>query len=1023
MYSFEGQFRRRPQVRLGGASGAERREQAIQRAQLERSRRAQTERHQLCAGRLQAFVRGCLGRARLRRRLREAFDAEWTAERAALSAAAAPDASLVRRLAARLCWFYRADEEDWRRLVALCQLLLRHAPLRDALAGSYPLSRLLLFCVQSLGGAADGGRSLAVPQRLLEVSLDGAAAAAHLQYLVPRSYFGHMRRLLEARVPPLEEDAVQAPVPQAAAVLLLLQQPLRLAQRPGPLSDVILAEFAGCFLQPRFSSQVRHWLLPALAADGAFPLARCLQVLSARRQQLPPSTWLLFSLLALGRDALDAQPAEVRLLYLELLDWASAHLRPRWSSERVDEDDSDDEMAAAESPEQRQEADTLEEALAVLDRPAHVQALRRLVDDAAPESGAVRALCGLCYHLISRERLALHKYRLLYTLAFSKSFLRRLWAVVEQCSSPASLFGERRSLLQTVAAGTDLPADERERLVPPLAAFCALFAHMLVTLQDGELVGAAPLFPLPQLVAMSAALRDVYLGLVQLAYPDLQPSVSSTYSSALRSVGVPAARPTDGEAAAHWTSLLRSVNALLWQLQSRDARLAFCPPGHWSERTQPLTAERIPEVVALFKADLQAFRPFAGPVRYSRDELEAGSPIVSSRDVRMMLLLRQLPFVFSFPQRVQLFQELIRQDKHGAQSELDHFMAGAGNAINCNIRRNYIYEDAFEKLSPDNEPSLKPRMRVKMFLSELLKTAFDPNRGFFRTTNNNQLYPNPQVELLVERPLDHYFFIGRVLGKAMYEQMLVELPLAAFFLTKLLGRHSDSVDIHYLDSLDPVMYKNLLYLTTYDGDVSELGLDFTVNVTELGESRIEELKPGGAGVAVTNANHIEYVHLVADFKLNRQIQRQCAALRRGLADVIPLEWLQLFDHRELQTLISGAAIPVDVADLRAHTKYSGGYSDDHPVIETFWRVAAGLTDRQKTQLLKFVTSCSRPPLLGFRELYPPLCIHSAGADDADRLPSASTCMNLLKLPEYRDEETLRSKLCYAIESEAGFELS
>ena len=105
----------------------------------------------------------------------------------------------------------------------------------------------------------------------------------------------------------------------------------------------------------------------------------------------------------------------------------SAHLRPRWSAERVDDDDSDDEMADAESPEQREEADTLQEALVALDWPEHVLALRRLVDGAAKSGGvAVRALCGLCYHLISRERLALHTYHLLYTLAFSKSFLRRL---------------------------------------------------------------------------------------------------------------------------------------------------------------------------------------------------------------------------------------------------------------------------------------------------------------------------------------------------------------------------------------------------------------------------------------------------------------------------------------------------------------------------------------------------------------------------------------------------------------------
>jgi ubiquitin-protein ligase E3 C len=82
------------------------------------------------------------------------------------------------------------------------------------------------------------------------------------------------------------------------------------------------------------------------------------------------------------------------------------------------------------------------------------------------------------------------------------------------------------------------------------------------------------------------------------------------------------------------------------------------------------------------------------------------------------------------------------------------------------------------------EPELRLKMRVQLvnvvgmdeagvdgggvfreFLSELLKTAFDPNRGFFRLTKDNQLYPNPNVHLLIEDFPRHYFFIGRILGK------------------------------------------------------------------------------------------------------------------------------------------------------------------------------------------------------------------------------------------------------------------
>jgi len=51
------------------------------------------------------------------------------------------------------------------------------------------------------------------------------------------------------------------------------------------------------------------------------------------------------------------------------------------------------------------------------------------------------------------------------------------------------------------------------------------------------------------------------------------------------------------------------------------------------------------------------------------------------------------------------------------------------------------------------------------FMSELIKTSFDPNRGFFCCTADKLLYPNPQARLLVDNFTSHYYFLGRVLGK------------------------------------------------------------------------------------------------------------------------------------------------------------------------------------------------------------------------------------------------------------------
>lgn len=40
-------------------------------------------------------------------------------------------------------------------------------------------------------------------------------------------------------------------------------------------------------------------------------------------------------------------------------------------------------------------------------------------------------------------------------------------------------------------------------------------------------------------------------------------------------------------------------------------------------------------------------------------------------------------------------------------------------------------------------------------------------------------------------------------------------------------------------------------------------------------------------------------------------------------DVVPIDWLRMFDAQELQVLISGADVPIDLKDLREYTKYVG----------------------------------------------------------------------------------------------------
>jgi ubiquitin-protein ligase E3 C len=72
---------------------------------------------------------------------------------------------------------------------------------------------------------------------------------------------------------------------------------------------------------------------------------------------------------------------------------------------------------------------------------------------------------------------------------------------------------------------------------------------------------------------------------------------------------------------------------------------------------------------------------------------------------------------------------------------------------------------------------------------------------------------------------------------------------------------------------------------------------------------------------------------------------------------------RMFNQQELQILLGGVDAPVDLQDLRTHTKYGGLYEDGETTIQAFWKVLDTFDQEQKRGVLRFVTSCSRPPLL------------------------------------------------------------
>ncbi|KAF8874714.1 hypothetical protein CPB84DRAFT_1817858 [Gymnopilus junonius] len=360
---------------------------------------------------------------------------------------------------------------------------------------------------------------------------------------------------------------------------------------------------------------------------------------------------------------------------------------------------------------------------------------------------------------------------------------------------------------------------------------------------------------------------------------------------------------------------------------------------------------------------------------------------------------------------------------------------GYGLRPKVTVRRGMVAQDGFDKLS---EADLKAPVEIafidqfgeeeagidgggvfKEFFTSLCKEVFDTDRGLWLATKNNELYPNPHAYATEPHSLNWYRFIGRILGKAMYEGILVDVAFAGFFLAKWLGRQNFLDD---LSSLDLDLYNGLLFLKHYTGNVEDLALNFTISIEEFGQTKTVDLIKNGSNIAVTKENRLQYIYLVSHFRLTKQIKRQSEAFFEGLSEMIDPKWLRMFNRQEVQVLIGGVNSPIDMDDLRGHTNYGGLYDDAHETIRLFWKVVDSLDQEQRRALLRFVTSCSRPPLLGFKELVPNFSIRDAGSDQY-RLPTSSTCVNLLKLPRYTNEKTLRDKLLQAINSNAGFDLS
>ncbi|XP_070502808.1 ubiquitin-protein ligase E3C [Chironomus tepperi] len=1113
MFNFDGSFRRLPIQSLGGSSVETDRTQLIKKAQIERKKREDLRIKHLSTIKIQKLIRSFHHRQVIKRQERVNYENYLKTNRL-------ENFQDLEFLLKRLLYFYELD--DSAKLISLCQFIIKNINkfLELVLTSNdenikiqwqFRVKKLLTICLKQIFASTS---SIAIPMRTIEIftSYESIRKLAppdvneqeilkflkrEFSYMIEQNYFHNVRKMLDEKIneDTYDEITTMPKTEMSKVILEMIERPLKLVNDLNydeEFDSKILASFVIEILSKDSNYTICNFIIPSLASKPFFPFVKLINFLYNVHQKVTRTDnnnrgeggklfknikfngYLLYAILHLDVNYLD-QIINRNLLqqYLTLIGTMTnciyklpkANEYTKFSNfddsddnirDTNDSDDSDDENTQDEEMQPQFERLILLDVIQQINDESRVNVIVKNIDSVLNLPDVIHSICVIAHNLMIYNRAAMNEYRLLDLLAFKPKFIRALWYTLLTSKTDNDQLS-----ISILSRGITIPPDQSDKVIPILAAFCALLGRLLSTLHDGEfyycsfgndahsdmsdasteniepIANNAMPFHIKDIIHMCLTLKELSIGLVELAFPETRSAIRDHYRSIL--LGNESDYQDNAvinQEKTIWTQLLKVCVSLLRQFHTRDLRCGFCPPENWIAPTLNIPLDRPNDLTFSRRRGPRPFQPIRD---FTKKDLEEGPPI-STKQIRSITILKEIPFVVPFNKRYEVLQGLLAAEKLRSQGDMQGFLQGPQTHIT--VRRTHLYEDAFDKLSPENEPNLRTKFRVQMineqgleeagidgggifreFLSELIKSSFDPNKGFFILTKDNMLYPNPSASIIHENYKQHYYFIGRMLGKALFENLLVELPLAEFFLSKLAGRHTDIIDVHQLTSLDPDMHKNLMKLKSYtENDFKELGLDFTVVCDDLGDTRVVELKPDGSNITVNSTNWIEYIQAMADFKLNRQIHEQCKAFRQGLANVLSISWLYMFNTKELQVLISGAEIPVDVEDLMKFTRYGGDYNPEHETIKMFWNVVRNFNDLQRRQLLKFVTSCSRPPLLGFKDLDPPFCIQNAG-DDADRLASASTCMNLLKLPTYADEVTMKEKLLYSIQSGVGFELS
>ncbi|XBW37965.1 hypothetical protein QEN19_003550 [Hanseniaspora menglaensis] len=338
----------------------------------------------------------------------------------------------------------------------------------------------------------------------------------------------------------------------------------------------------------------------------------------------------------------------------------------------------------------------------------------------------------------------------------------------------------------------------------------------------------------------------------------------------------------------------------------------------------------------------------------------------------------------------------------------------------------------------------------KEFLSEATKLFFYDLNLFSISPNGDGLTPNK--DFLNHSVLDNLGVTetsftnnqlvknaGKIMAFIMLEGFTVQYKFSYCFWKKFLlslysvrWDHEENIyqnEFIDLQFEDYELYSNLLMLFRLSkNEVDSLGLFM--------EYKGIDLVANGNQIPVTYQNLYFYIRLVTDFKLNNNgIENFMREFVRGfklvIQDELELELLSSFlfgRGKEISFIVNGTSLdrfPLD--DFIENLKLQGYTQNDQTIKDLVYILKNEFNNDQLIKFFHFITSLRAPPFNGFESLSPSICITKITdpdfMDSKYHLPSSSTCFNLLRLPDYKNKNTLLQKLTIAIEDKSGFNLA